>query len=172
MSKFDIPKYLIIDVDGTMTDGGIYYDENGNELKKFNTRDAAGFFVARELGITLMVLTGRECKATEKRMKDLKVHIVNQNVKDKFNFLSHFMKENNLTSVDIGYIGDDLNDLKAMKLASFVGCPKDACEEIKQISSYVSQKRGGEGAVRDIISYLVGEELWKKGATKSYDLGT
>lgn len=171
MTNNNIPNYLVIDVDGTMTDGGIYYDENGNETKKFNTRDAAGFFVARELGITLIVLTGRKSHAVEKRMKELHIHIVKQNVKDKYTFLTKFMNENRLTPNDIGYIGDDLNDLHAMSLASFVACPLDACDEVKQISSYISCKKGGDGAIRDITKHLVGEELWKKGITKSYDLG-
>ena len=76
-------KVLVIDVDGTMTDAGIYYDETGNELKKFCTKDAAGFFAARIVGIKTMVLTGRECAATTRRMKELKVDYLCQNVKEK-----------------------------------------------------------------------------------------
>ena len=68
-------KYLILDVDGTMTDAGIYYDEHGNELKKFCTKDAAGFFAAHNVGIKTVVLTGRECKATTRRMSEMKIRI-------------------------------------------------------------------------------------------------
>lgn len=85
-------KLIVIDVDGTMTDSGIYYDENGNEWKKFCTKDAAGFFAAHKLGIKIMVLTGRECAATERRMKELRVQYLCQNVKDKMGYLSEFMK--------------------------------------------------------------------------------
>lgn len=88
-----IIKLMIIDVDGTMTDGGIYYDEQGNELKKFCTKDAAGFFAARNVGIKIMVLTGRECMATAKRMTELRVDIVYQNIKNKVECIRSFMKE-------------------------------------------------------------------------------
>ena len=76
-------KYLIIDVDGTLTDAGIYYDENGNELKKFSTKDAAGFFAAHQVGIQILILTGRACAATTRRMKEMKVEYLVQNCKDK-----------------------------------------------------------------------------------------
>ena len=97
-------KYLVLDVDGTMTDGGIYYDEYGNELKKFNTRDAAGIFAALAAGIEVLVLTGRECKATEKRMKELGVKLLYQNIKDKTSFLKSFMLEHNITQFLFAYV--------------------------------------------------------------------
>ena len=85
-------KYLIIDVDGTLTDAGIYYDENGNELKKFCTKDAAGFFAAHQVGIQIMILTGRECAATTRRMKEMKVEYLIQNCVDKVTYIQNFMK--------------------------------------------------------------------------------
>ena len=89
-------KYLVIDVDGTLTDSGIYYDETGNELKKFCTKDAAGFFAAQKAGIKIIILTGRECKATKRRMEEMKVDYLYQDIKDKTSFLQEFMKKNNL----------------------------------------------------------------------------
>ena len=83
-------KYLVIDVDGTMTDGGLYY-ENGNETKKFCTKDAAGFFAAHQVGVKIIVLTGRECKATSRRMNEMKVEYLYQKVKDKVSFLKKSM---------------------------------------------------------------------------------
>ena len=83
----DTIKLLVIDVDGTMTDGGIYYDNSGNELKKFSTKDAAGFFAAHKAGIKLMVLTGRNCAATAKRMEELQVEFLFQNIRNKAMFL-------------------------------------------------------------------------------------
>ena len=80
-------KLIVIDVDGTMTDAGVYYDERGNELKKFCTKDAAGFFAAHSVGIKIMVLTGRECAATTRRMTEMKVEYLYQNVKNKAEFL-------------------------------------------------------------------------------------
>lgn len=148
-------RVLVIDVDGTMTDAGIYYDENGNELKKFCTKDAAGFFAAHEAGIQIVVLTGRECAATSRRMKEMKVDYLYQNVKNKPEFLQKFMGDNGIDKDELGYIGDDLNDLAAMRLAGFVGCPADSCVEVKERADYVSPVKGGYGAVRDVIEYLL-----------------
>ena len=138
-------KLLVVDVDGTMTDAGIYYDEHGNELKKFCTKDAAGFFAAHKSGIKIMVLTGRECAATTRRMTELKVDYLFQNVKDKLSFLKKFMQENEILKEEVGYIGDDLNDIPPMKISGFVGCPSDSCIEVREIADYVSNVKGGRG---------------------------
>lgn len=148
-------KLIVIDVDGTLTDGGVYYDEFGNELKKFCTKDAVGFFAARAIGIKTMVLTGRECVATTRRMTEMKVDFLYQGVTDKQDFLKNFMDEKRLNKEDVGYIGDDLNDMAAMKLCGFIGCPRDSCQEIKEISDYVSLLCGGHGVVRDVIEHIL-----------------
>ena len=163
---------LVIDVDGTMTDGGIYYDASGNEWKKFNTRDAAGLFAARCAGIKTMVLTGRKSFAVEKRMTELKVDYLYQGISDKKQFLARFMEENRLTAPCVGYIGDDLNDYEPMKLAGFVGCPADACEEICQIADYVAAVPGGQGAVRECITYILKKRgQWDSAIAKAYGFG-
>lgn len=165
-------KYLVIDVDGTMTDAGIYYDEHGNELKKFCTKDAAGFFAAKQAGIRIMVLTGRECRATARRMQEMKVDYLVQNIKDKVTYLKEFMSTNNLTGEEIGYLGDDLNDLQSMMLCGFVGCPEDACPEVKEVADYISDVRGGHGAVRDIIAFLLNRrDEWEHVIKKIYGSG-
>lgn len=165
-------KYLIIDVDGTMTDAGIYYDDHGNELKKFCTKDAAGFFAAMQAGIRIMVLTGRECQATARRMQEMKVDYLIQNIKDKVTYLKEFMSTNNLTGEEIGYLGDDLNDLQSMMLCGFVGCPRDACREVIEIADYVSDVKGGHGAVRDIICFLLEQRgEWESSIREIYGVG-
>lgn len=165
-------KYWVIDVDGTMTDGGIYYDENGNELKKFCTKDAAAFFVAQALNMKIIILTGRESEATKRRMAELKVDCLVQNVKDKTTFLRKFMKENSIAREELGYIGDDLNDYEPMQLAGFVGCPADSCLEIKKIAHYISPCPGGHGAVRDVIETLLRKEgQWDNAIVKAYQIG-
>ena len=171
-NQYDKIEYLIIDVDGTMTDAGIYYDEHGNELKKFCTKDAAGFFAARQAGIKIMVLTGRECAATTRRMQEMKVDYLVQNIKDKMSYLDNFMKENHISFEQIGYLGDDLNDYAGMKAAGYAGCPADACEEIKAICDYVSPVKGGQGAVRDIITYLLKQRgEWEQAVEAVYGTG-
>lgn len=165
-------KYLIIDVDGTLTDAGIYYDEHGNELKKFCTKDAAGFFAAHQAGIKIMILTGRECAATTRRMKEMKVDYLVQDCKNKVKYIQGFMRENNISKEDLGYLGDDLNDLPGMSLCGFVGCPADACEEVKERADYVSGIKGGYGAVRDIISYFLKEcGEWETAISQVYGMG-
>ncbi len=165
-------KYLVIDVDGTMTDAGIYYDEEGNESKKFCTKDAAGFFAAYEAGIQIVVLTGRKCAATERRMKELKVPFLYQDVKDKQSFMKEFMRDKKIQRDNIGYIGDDLNDYESMKMCSFVGCPNDACIEVKERANYISSLRGGHGAVRDVIEYMLRKRgIWEQCTHKIYFQG-
>lgn len=161
--------YLILDVDGTLTDGGIYYDNHGNELKKFSAKDGTGFVIARTAGIKLVVMTGRECEATTRRMKELKVDFIFQGVKDKVKFLESWIEENGVKRDELGYIGDDINDLKPMKMCGYIGCPSDACEEVKKISNYVSKVKGGAGAARDIIEhYLIEQKLWDDMVQKCY----
>lgn len=165
-------KLLVIDVDGTMTDAGIYYDEHGNELKKFCTKDAAGFFAAHAVGIKIMVLTGRECVATTRRMTELHVDYLFQNIKDKARFLREFMKKNRIEKSETGYIGDDLNDLLPMKLTGFIGCPADSCPEIIGLADYVSPVKGGFGAVRDIVEHMLRESgEWENAVSKAYGIG-
>lgn len=164
-------RYLVVDVDGTMTDGGIYYDESGNEMKKFNARDAAGFFSAKAAGIEMIVITGRECNATSRRLTELGVDSLYQGIKKKDAFLKEYMWKNGLRKSDIGYIGDEVNDLKAMKLTGFIACPGDSVEEIKNIADYVSPVNGGNGVVRDVVKYLLNEKgLWLKALSNAYEL--
>ena len=119
-------RLLVLDVDGTLTDGGIYYDSTGNELKKFGVKDGAGLVLARTAGIRVMICTGRECEAVRRRAADLKITDIYQNVPHKADFLQKFFAENGYAREEIAYCGDDLNDLAAMALCGFVACPADA----------------------------------------------
>jgi len=162
--NFENIKYIVIDVDGTMTDGGIYYDNNGNELKKFNTRDAIGFFAFHNVGIKVIVITGRKSDAVDKRMKEMKVDFLFQNVTDKKTFLKAFIDKNNIKKCELAYIGDDMNDYFAAKnFAGYIACPKDACKEMKSISNYVSKELGGNGVIRDVAENLLSHDgYWMK----------
>lgn len=165
-------KYLVVDVDGTMTDGGIYYDENGNETKKFCVKDAAGFFAAHQCGIKTVILTGRMCNATTRRAKELQVDYLYQNIRDKANYLENFMTEHGVLKEEIGYIGDDLNDLESMKLCGYVGCPADACREIKKIADYISNANGGMGVIRDVVEHILREnDKWETAISDIYGAG-
>lgn len=148
-------RYWVLDVDGTLTDGGIYLDDAGNEMKKFHVKDGAGIRIAQAAGMKVIVLTGRECKATKRRMEELQIDYLFQNVKNKEEFLRLFFRERNIDTGEAGYIGDDLNDLACMKFVGFAACPADACHEVKQCAHYISSVNGGCGAVRDIIEHTM-----------------
>lgn len=165
-------KAIILDVDGTLTDGGIYYDDTGNEIKKFCTKDGTGFVCAHAAGIRLIVMTGRECAATMRRMTELKTDMIFQNIKDKADFLKKWISENRIAKEELGYIGDDINDLAPMALCGYIGCPADACEEVKQISDYISPIKGGNGAVRDVIeNYLRKAGIWDEVIRSAFGAG-
>ena len=137
-------RLLVLDVDGTMTDGGVYYDSAGNELKKFAIK-----------GMQVMICTGRECEAVRHRAQDLHIDYLFQNVHDKAAFLSRFMAEHSLTKQDVAYCGDDLNDLTAMALCGFVACPADAAGPVLGRADFICRQKGGEGAVRGTVEEIL-----------------
>ena len=153
-------RLLVLDVDGTMTDGGVYYDATGNELKKFAIKDGAGLVLARTAGIRVMICTGRECEAD-----------IYQNVGKKAAFLRDFMAENGYARDDVAYCGDDLNDLAAMALCGFVACPADAAPEVRARADYICPQRGGEGAVRGAVEKILrGDGRWNDAVKKAFQV--
>lgn len=148
-------KLLVLDVDGTLTDGGLYLDSTGNETKKFSVKDGAGLVIARAAGIQVMILTGRESVPVKRRAEELHLEYCVQNCKNKSAYLSDFMAQNGFTSEQLAYVGDDWNDLAAMKLCGFVACPADAAPEVKAVANYVCPQKGGEGAVRGAVEKLL-----------------
>lgn len=135
---------LVLDVDGTMTDGGIYYSNHADEFKKFCTKDAIGLKAAIYGELDVLVLTGRKCVALQRRMHELGIKKCFEGIKNKRLFLEKYMKKKHLGKEQVAYIGDDLNDLNAMKLAIFVACPLDAADEVASMADYVSKHVGGE----------------------------
>ena len=156
-------RLLVLDVDGTMTDGGVYYDATGNETKKFAIKDGAGLVLARTAGIRVMICTGRECEAVRRRAADLKITDVYQNVGKKAAFLRGFMAENHYAREEVAYCGDDLNDLAAMALCGFVACPADAAAEVKARSL----PRASSGATALIPSASARAWCWSTTAIMS-----
>lgn len=151
-------KLLVLDVDGTLTDGGIYYDATGNELKKFSVKDGAGLVALRRAGVQVMICTGRECEAVRRRAADLHLEYVYQNVGNKAAFLCDFFREHGLSREEVAYCGDDWNDLAAMALCGFVACPADAADAVKARADYVCPQKGGEGAVRGAAEEILRRE--------------
>ncbi|ODR36036.1 KdsC family phosphatase [Eisenbergiella tayi] len=153
--EYEKIKYLFLDVDGTLTDGGLYYGDNNIEIKKFNTKDGTGILAALEAGIEIVVLTGRESEAVKRRVKELGISYLIQNIRDKEKYVEEFIEKQNVTPDNIAYFGDDLNDYWAMRKVGYVLCPKDADYRVKEISDFVATLKGGYGAVREGIFDLL-----------------
>ena len=148
-------KILLTDCDGVLTDGGMYYYDNGVEGKKFNTRDGMAMQILKMNGIKTGIITGENTKIVENRANKLKIDYLYMGVKNKHQILLEICEKENITPNNVAYIGDDINDLEILKNVGFSACPKDAIEEVKKICTFVSSKDGGKGVVRDVIeSYL------------------
>ena len=150
-------KLLIVDVDGTLSDGMLYYGNNGIEIKAFNVKDGAIIKPLHQLGINVVFLTGRTSEAVRRRAHDLNA-VAMQGVEDKSSAFYNLLKEYNVKPEQCAYIGDDLNDYSAMKLCGFKACPADAVEEIRYICDYISPSNGGYGAVRDVCEHILVHE--------------
>lgn len=149
---------IVLDVDGTLTDGKILIGSNGLELKSFNVKDGMGISLAVKAGISVAIITGRESEIVTRRAKELKIPYVYQGVSDKAAKLFDLMSEVKSTPEEIAFIGDDLNDISAMEAVGFAACPADACSEVKQMCQFISKYNGGEGAVREIIEHILNEQ--------------
>jgi 3-deoxy-D-manno-octulosonate 8-phosphate phosphatase, yrbI family len=148
-------KLVLLDVDGTLTDGGIYRGNNGEELKRFNVKDGYAIVNAQKLGIEFGIITGRKSELIEIRAKELKIKYLYQGISEKIVILEEIMKKDGLSKVEIAYMGDDLNDLLIMKQVGLSGTPKDAVDEVIQVADFVSKKNGGSGAVREFIEHIL-----------------
>lgn len=151
-------KLIILDVDGTLTDGKIYYDNNGNEIKAFNAKDGMAISQAIKNGINISIVTGRRSSIVDRRAKELGIKYVYQGVNSKVEILDKLLCKLQLDINEVMYIGDDINDIEIMKKLKHSACPKDAVEEVKEISEIVSSKNGGEGAVREIIEIILKDQ--------------
>lgn len=148
-------KLVLLDVDGTLTDGGIYRGNNGEELKRFNVKDGYAIVNAQKLGIEFGIITGRKSELVEIRSNELKIKYLYQGISEKTVILEEIMQKTGLKKEEIAYMGDDLNDILIMKQSGLTGAPKDATDEVIQIADFVSEKNGGSGAVREFVEYIL-----------------
>ncbi|MBO5248793.1 MAG: HAD-IIIA family hydrolase [Clostridia bacterium] len=150
-------KLMVLDVDGTLTEDGIYYDSNGKEIKRFNVKDGLGVLVARNAGLKFAIITGRVSPMVQRRAEELEIEYLIQGVQKKYSALLNLAEKCALSLDEIGYIGDDLNDLQCMEAVGFCACPEDAVPQVKKICHHISPMRGGNGAVREILEYLLSQ---------------
>lgn len=145
---------IFMDVDGTLTDGKVYYSDNGEESKAFHIKDGLLISAMVGLGYRFIVVTGRESTVVIKRMNELGVTEVYQRISNKKAFVKRYIENAHISESVCAYIGDDLNDLGVMKTVGFRACPADSCFEVKEIADYVSNYHGGNGAVREILEFI------------------
>ena len=154
-------RLFLCDVDGTLTDGGMYYSESGDELKKFNTRDGMGFQLLRETGIKTGIVTSENTKIVENRAKKLKIDFLRQSKCDggKVAAALEICHELGITLDEVAYIGDDINCYDLLSQVGIAACPADACTKVLSIPGiHRMQKRGGEGCVREFIKELLNDK--------------
>jgi len=152
-------KLFVTDIDGTLTDGGMYYSENGDELKKFNTRDGMGLGMLREAGIKTAIVTSEDRELNHRRAEKLKVDFLVQGKREggKVAAVIEIAKELGITMQEVAYIGDDINCIELLSSVGFAACPADACARVKEIPGIaVMTMKGGEGCVREFIDRLNG----------------
>ena len=150
-------KMLLTDCDGCLTDGGMYYSENGDELKKFSTLDGMGFGLMREHGVICGIITGENTKLVQRRAEKLKLDVLKMGVQNKFATVQGLCVEKGISLEEVAYIGDDINDRELLEQVGFSASVPDALQEIQNIVDYVAVRQGGNGAVRDVIEHLLRE---------------
>ena len=151
-------KLFLADVDGTLTDAGMYYGENGEEFKKFNTHDGKGFELLRKAGIKTGIITSENTKMVANRAKKMKVDYLYQGLehKGKLDIAREICKKENISLDEVAYIGDDVNCKELLQSVGLAACPSNALEEIKNISNIIKlSKKGGDGAVREFVGRII-----------------
>lgn len=156
-------KLIVLDVDGTLTDGRLYMDDKDNYLKAFDVKD--GFAIAQwiKLGGLVAIITGKTSEIVRRRKEELDIQELAQGVSNKVVELNKLLVKYSLSLDEVAYIGDDINDLGVMSKVGFSACPKDAVSEVLERVDYIASKNGGRGAVREIFEKLMKENgMWNK----------
>ena len=148
-------RLVAIDVDGVLTDAGMYYTESGDELKKFNTRDGMGIKMLQAASLVTAFITKEKTAIVERRGQKLAVPEVHQGVDDKLAVLTTLTQKYGLSLDQVAYIGDDVNDLDALRAVGFSAAPADAMPTVLKAVHYICVKKGGEGAVREVADLIL-----------------
>ncbi len=151
-------KIVFTDIDGVWTDGGMYYDQYGNELKKFHTYDSAGVLFCRMHGIPVVVVTGEDTSIVARRCAKLGITHLHQGVKNKLEVASRISEELGIPLADAAYFGDDVPDLPLLEAVGWSGAPANAPEYVRLRVRHVTAAKGGEGAFREFVETLLGPE--------------
>ena len=153
--KLQSIEMFIMDCDGVLTDGRIYYGSDGTEIKVFHARDGKGIKMLQEQGIDCAIITGRESVMVERRAQELGVKEVYQGISDKKSIYQQLLKKYELKSEQTAYIGDDVNDLAVLQEVAFAAAPPNGVVEVKEEVDFVTETSGGWGAVREVINLIL-----------------
>lgn len=148
-------RLLCVDVDGVLTDAGMYYGPDGEVLKKFNTRDGMGLERVRQAGVAVAIISGEDSAIVHARAAKLKIDDVFCGAANKRLAIDELCTRHGLRLEEVAFVGDDLNDLPALECVGLACAVADAAEPVKAVAHYVSQRRGGDGAVREICELLI-----------------
>ena len=148
-------KLFILDVDGVLTDGGIYFGTEGQVLRRFNVQDGQGIKALQEKGIELAIITGHHSEAVTQRSQQLGIKHVYQGVSDKIVVLEVLLQQLRIRKEEVAYVGDDLADLPVLKQVGFPIAVKNAVAEVRGVALYVTTKLGGNGAVREVCDLFL-----------------
>lgn len=148
-------KCVLTDCDGVLTNGAMYYTENGDEIKKFSTHDGMGFKLLKEKGFITGIITGENVQLVKRRFEKLRIDELYMGVSDKLKVLDEICRKYDLNYDEIAYIGDDINDLQILNKVGFSCSVNNAIDDIKQDVDYVTIKNGGDGAVREVVNLLL-----------------
>jgi 3-deoxy-D-manno-octulosonate 8-phosphate phosphatase (KDO 8-P phosphatase) len=146
---------VIFDIDGVMTDGSLFFDNNGEEYKAFNSLDGHGLRMLQECGVRVAVITGRQSELVKHRMHDLGVTLLYQGYRDKRPAFEALLKEVNLSKDQVTYVGDDVVDLPIMSQLNFAVAVQNAHPFVKQHAHWITDRSGGRGAVRDVCEFIL-----------------
>ena len=146
---------LVTDVDGVLTDGGLYYAENGDELKRFDVRDGQGLVLLREAGLLTAIVTRKQTALVRRRARDLGIVEVHQNVTDKAAVLADLLARHRLAAAAVCYVGDDVGDLPAMRAAGVSVAVADAVPSVRRAATYITRARAGHGAIREVCDLIL-----------------
>lgn len=147
-------RMFLTDCDGCLTDGGMYYTENGDELKKFCAQDGLGLRLLRERGVVCGIVTGENTELVRRRAKKLQLPILKMGITDKFSVVKELCEEYQITFDEIAYVGDDVNDEAVIEAVGFGASVSNGITSVKEKADYVTTRTGGDGAVREVIDYL------------------
>jgi YrbI family 3-deoxy-D-manno-octulosonate 8-phosphate phosphatase len=148
-------RLLCVDVDGVLTDAGMYYGPDGEVLKKFNTRDGMGLARVREVGVAVAIISGEDSAIVHARAAKLKIDDVFCNAASKRTAIDQLCTKHDLQLDEVAFIGDDLNDVSALECVGMACAVADAAEPVRAMAHYVTQRRGGDGAVREVCELLI-----------------